>query len=89
MASFGETFKSRNKAFLKNLKGCYVEKELDRVPVALKTDPGALSRNKKEGGGAQKCFNFLLGGGMTEACSSSASKSLCDVKSLLLLVSIS
>ena len=46
---------------MKNLKGCHVEKELDRVPVALETEPGAKSRNKKGWGGAQKYFNFFMG----------------------------
>lgn len=59
-SSFAERLKSRNKAFLKNLEGCRVEKELDRVSVALEMEPREESRNKSGWCGVQKCFNFLL-----------------------------
>lgn len=58
--SFGGRFKSCSKTFLKNLKDCHVEKELDRVPVALETEPEAESRNKKGCGGAQMYFFFQM-----------------------------
>lgn len=45
---------------MKNLKDCLMEKELDRVPVALETEPEAKSRNKKGYGGAQIYFELLM-----------------------------
>lgn len=66
-----------------------MEKELDRVPVALETEPEAKSRNKKGYGGAQIYFELLMSWGMTEACLSSACVLLYDVQSLLPQPSVS